>query len=362
MRKKILVVDNNKVFLRLLSHFLEEKGYEVRCAEDGLAALLVLESFVPEVIFIDLVMPLIDGERLCRIVRKMPDLANVSLVIVSAIAAETKIDFASFGADACIAKGPFKAMETHIETVLSHFEDGESANISGSIYGVNEIFERQITKELIAAGRHFEVTVDNMADGFVELTPDGSIIFVNRMASSLLGVEEERLLAAPFVGFFDENVGQRLRKLLDSQVGETIEVGEDEEIVVNDRWLLLKFVPFVDDGKRSIIVLMQDISRRKRVERELLRHRDHLEARVVERTAALAEKNVALEAALAKVKILSGFLPICSACKKIRDDQGYWNQIEVYISKHSDAAFSHSLCPDCAQRLYPDTFGEKKKV
>ena len=55
-----------------------------------------------------------------------------------------------------------------------------------------------------------------------------------------------------------------------------------------------------------------------------------------------------------EVKILSGLLPICAACKKIRDDKGYWNQIEGYIQRYSDARFSHSVCPDCASKLYPD--------
>jgi hypothetical protein len=56
--------------------------------------------------------------------------------------------------------------------------------------------------------------------------------------------------------------------------------------------------------------------------------------------------------ALLKVKVLSGFLPICASCKKIRDDQGYWNQIESYIRDHSEAEFSHGICPDCAKKLY----------
>lgn len=60
-----------------------------------------------------------------------------------------------------------------------------------------------------------------------------------------------------------------------------------------------------------------------------------------------------LQSALADVKTLTGLLPICAACKKIRDDQGYWQQIEAYIGKHSKAVFSHGICPDCAQRLYP---------
>ena len=66
-----------------------------------------------------------------------------------------------------------------------------------------------------------------------------------------------------------------------------------------------------------------------------------------------------LEDALASVKQLSGLLPICASCKKIRDDKGYWTQIESYIRDHSEAEFSHSICPDCFKNLYGDL--EKKK-
>ncbi len=61
-----------------------------------------------------------------------------------------------------------------------------------------------------------------------------------------------------------------------------------------------------------------------------------------------------LKKALKEVKTLSGFLPICSHCKKVRNDNGYWDQIETYIKKHSEAQFSHSICPDCAEKYYPD--------
>jgi len=63
---------------------------------------------------------------------------------------------------------------------------------------------------------------------------------------------------------------------------------------------------------------------------------------------------VELRKTLAEVKTLSGLLPICAECKKIRDDKGYWNQLETYIHEHSEAVFSHSICPDCAKKLYPD--------
>ncbi|MCF8037948.1 MAG: response regulator [Desulfohalobiaceae bacterium] len=61
-----------------------------------------------------------------------------------------------------------------------------------------------------------------------------------------------------------------------------------------------------------------------------------------------------LQEALSTIKQLSGLLPICSHCKKIRDDQGYWSQLEAYIQKHSEAVFTHSICRECAGKLYPD--------
>jgi len=67
-----------------------------------------------------------------------------------------------------------------------------------------------------------------------------------------------------------------------------------------------------------------------------------------------------LEEASRNIKILSGLIPICSSCKKIRDDAGYWHQIENYIKDHSDAVFSHGLCPACAKKMYPDLKLEEK--
>jgi phosphoserine phosphatase RsbU/P len=76
--------------------------------------------------------------------------------------------------------------------------------------------------------------------------------------------------------------------------------------------------------------------------------------RIVELQTALSAANTDLRNALAEVKKLSGFLPICSLCKKIRNDEGYWQQIEAYIRDHSEAEFSHSICPECVEKLYPN--------
>jgi hypothetical protein len=85
-----------------------------------------------------------------------------------------------------------------------------------------------------------------------------------------------------------------------------------------------------------------------------------LQLEMVERIRTHAENEALigeLEASLAKVRRLKGMLPICAACKKIRDDKGYWNQIESYISMHSEVDFSHGICPDCAETLYPGMMG-----
>lgn len=55
-----------------------------------------------------------------------------------------------------------------------------------------------------------------------------------------------------------------------------------------------------------------------------------------------------------RIKILTGFIPICANCKKIKDDKGFWHQVEAYIQEHSEAVFSHGLCPDCMKKLYKD--------
>jgi hypothetical protein len=121
--------------------------------------------------------------------------------------------------------------------------------------------------------------------------------------------------------------------------------------------------------------LVQHIREREQAERALQAAHDTLEARVRERTTELWQANAALQAeiverqrvaqererligelqsALAEVKELSGLLPICADCKKIKDDGGYWNQLEVYVTRHSKAQFSHGLCPDCVKKYYAE--------
>jgi len=100
------------------------------------------------------------------------------------------------------------------------------------------------------------------------------------------------------------------------------------------------------------------ISRLRRA--ALAKRQAELEALVAERTEELSHRNAELTEALGRVKQLSGLLLICTACKRIRDDGGYWNQLEQYISDHSDVGFSHGICPACLETQLPEHANRNK--
>ena len=89
--KKVLVVDNNPVILSFMNNLLLKNDYQVSTAEDGLTVLKILETFTPDIIIMDFIMPNINGEKLCRMIRKMPHMKDAYIIILSAVAAEHEI-------------------------------------------------------------------------------------------------------------------------------------------------------------------------------------------------------------------------------------------------------------------------------
>ncbi len=108
--------------------------------------------------------------------------------------------------------------------------------------------------------------------------------------------------------------------------------------------------------------LREEVQERARSQEELELRNGELErlnADLREIKCRLETANDELAGALRNIKQLRGMLPICSSCKKIRNDQGYWEQLEAYIRDHTEAEFSHSICPECARRLYPDIMADR---
>lgn len=336
MIQNVLLVDNDRFILEMISNFLSERGYEVLKAEGGLDALDMLKTFNPDILFIDLIMPNIDGKKLCQIIRGRPEFKNSYVVILSAVAAEEKVDpTEKYGVDACIAKGPAEEMKQNILDIIDRFDAVEKAKLLDKTYGIEKIYPREITKELLSARNHFEMILEKMKEGVMEINFDGRIIYANPASLFLTNLSEEELLGLKFEELFIPEDRQRIRERLDDPSEKPVPIGENSPAILSSNEMTLDFIPIAEE-ETTVIVILNDISEKKRIE--------------TEREKLIVE----LKKALAEIKTLSGFLPICSICKKIRDDKGYWNKLEDYLSEHSDASLTHSICPECLKKHYPE--------
>lgn len=305
MPRKILVVDNNPVILKLMENFLTKEGHQVRTAIDGIVALETLKEFPAEIIFVDLIMPKISGEKLCMILRSMPEMSDVALVVLSAVAVEQQLDFVSFGADACIAKGPFKEVEQHIHHVFAKIDSGELKQLSSRIIGTENVFKRIITSELLSSKRHFEVTLNTMAEGFVELTSTGLIVYVNPVAVAFAGVSEAKMLTKDFLDFFGGQQYAELAECLAHLEDTPVFIGDDSPFILNGRYLAMTLAPVVEHDQRAVIVLIRDITERKKAEQEMALYQDHLEELVEQRSAELIIRNRELQEEIVERQSLS---------------------------------------------------------
>jgi len=211
-------------------------------------------------------------------------------------------------------------------------------NLEGATIGGLECFvditQRKRTVEAIEEreGR-LRAVLDSVQAGILTIDAEThKIVDVNPVAARMIGLATEKILGLVCHNFV---CPAAKGKCPITDLGQTMDNSERVLVMANGETVpILKTVTSVSlDGRRYLIESFLDITERKRAEEE-------------------QEKLVKeLRKALAEVKTLSGLLPICASCKKIRDDKGYWNQLEVYIGDHSGAEFSHSLCPECAEKL-----------
>ena len=170
---------------------------------------------------------------------------------------------------------------------------------------------------------------------------DGALLYLNQRAASRLGLTPAAINTVRATGLFEQaGDWEKLREELHSHPicgdGEVRFKTADGQLF----WALISANAIEFDHRSAALISLNDISFRKQAE--------------TERERLIRD----LKKALASVNTLSGLLPICASCKKIRDDKGYWERVEIYVAKHSEATFTHGLCPDCFRNLYPDMADE----
>ncbi len=203
--------------------------------------------------------------------------------------------------------------------------------------------QRKAIATLRKKEQRYHRLIDSANDAMITMNSRGKVILWNKAAENMFGYTIDEVKDA----FFDliTVAPQKHKNRFKAVIAEEEDViGPNEAYARNSKGQ--KFPVEVTtstcraDRERFVTIVVRDITARKKTE--------------ADRENLIYELQLALE----KVKTLSGLLPICASCKKVRNDSGYWQQIESYVSEHSDADFSHCICPECREKLYP---GIKRK-
>jgi PAS domain S-box-containing protein len=201
-RKTIVFVDNDRFFLEAISDLLGERGFVVRTAQDGLEALSVIREVVPDFILLDIVIPKIDGGRVCAAVRQDERLQHIPIIAFSGLSPQDYHLFPDLKADAYIAKGPLATAVENILKVIGQFEERGRETAEGQVLGYENFRPRQIVNELLLERRHLSAILRAFGCGVLELNRDGRIVMANPSACEILGKKEGQMVGELFSSLF----------------------------------------------------------------------------------------------------------------------------------------------------------------
>jgi PAS domain S-box-containing protein len=228
--------------------------------------------------------------------------------------------------------------------VRTHDEIG----LLGAAFNDMVAARRRSEEDLKKSEKKLSDITASIGEGVLVIDEHGRLEFMNPEAERLLGWSAQELIGAELHDTIHRHKadGPSLpaAECASLRVLKTVKrAGIDDDVFIRKDGTVFPVsyisAPIMDRGTVvAAVIAFHDITRRKEIEAE--RERlilDHMDA-------------------LSKIKTLSGMLPICSSCKRIRDDAGYWTQIETYINEHSEAEFSHGMCPECAAKMYPEYY------
>lgn len=232
----------------------------------------------------------------------------------------------------------------------SHVVLAESvaSQIAGAIANAQLHAERLRAEDALRESeRRYRHMIESASEVVFTADARGCFTYVNPPASVLTEYPEDRLIGRYFTELVAPEWRGRVKRFYLKQFAKRIpETSLEFPMVTMSgkvKWVEQSVTLQIEDGD---VVGFQAIGRDISKRREIQEERERL---IIE-----------LQQALNNVKTLSGLLPICASCKKIRDDKGYWNQIETYIREHSGVDFSHGICPECVKTLYPGLYSQYK--
>ncbi len=195
MSKKILVVDNNPFFLEVIKKSLEAEGYLVFTFNDPLQALDAVKNHHFDYIFVDHVMPKIDGMRLCSYLKNLPNSKHTPVIILTGVAIEASAKVKEINADAYVAKSPVQNFISDLLFVLKQYDSGaDTADLKEKVIGVDKIYPREMTKEFIEIENHLSKILSSMSEGVIECDHEYKIFFANQAAINFLNKKETEIV------------------------------------------------------------------------------------------------------------------------------------------------------------------------
>jgi PAS domain S-box-containing protein len=209
--RSVLIVDNDKLAVKVLVNILVNQGFETTCAYSGLDALQQLADNTFDLVFLDLVMPRVGGDRICRYITQSPRHADTKVFIVSAAALEGRHNIAELKPFACIAKAPYNILKKNILAALDELNTGPHETMLMFSEGV---YPRSVVEELLFSQRHFETILSSMTEAVFELDINGTITYVNNSARMLLDKEEWELIGQNFSREFSDMNSAQIDKTL----------------------------------------------------------------------------------------------------------------------------------------------------
>lgn len=216
-RQRVLIVDNDRFVVEAVGDVLAEAGYLVRKAYDGLEGLRALRREPPDVLILDLIMPKVDGGRLCRYLRQDSRLKHIPVIIFSGLAARDLGEVGGLDAQAYVAKGPLPVVAENLLKALGALAAGrQEAERADVVFGYEGFRPRQVVTELLAVKRHHEHLLRHLDEGVVEADGGGAVTFLNPSAETFLGVAEAGAVGKALADLLPEADRKAVREALEA--------------------------------------------------------------------------------------------------------------------------------------------------